>query len=214
MMITNGTVTIEDGKKKSEEYAPARKVSVSISFSVDEGADSDTILSQAGDLANQHVSRLLTKNAAPVNAIATATAAVAEKPAAPKKEKAPAKTKADLAKEANVPATDTVHKAATDEELLEDEPTITADGKVVEDDLNDLNDLLGDLLGDSAPTPITDLELANAVQKKNAERKEADPNWAPAKIRDVISEYSGGKRVNDIPAAKRAEFLKKIEALK
>lgn len=200
MTITNGTVTVEDGVKAKEEYAPARKVSVSISFSVDEGQDGDTILSYAGDLAQRLTCRLLNKAPAPV-------VATAEKPAAPKKEKAPAKTKADLAKEANVPATDTVHKAAADEELLEDEPTVTAAGKVVEDDLNDL-------LGDSAPTPITDLELANAVQKKNAERKEADPNWAPAKIRDVISEYSGGKRVNDIPAAKRAEFLKKIEALK
>lgn len=202
MAITNGTVTIEDGKKAAEEYAPARKASVSISFSVDEGEDGDASLTAAGNLAQQHVHRLLHK--IPAAGVAAEKLAIA---AALKKEKPPAKTKADLAKEANVPAKDTVHKVTVDEELLEDEQTITSDGKVVEDDLNDL-------LGDSAPAPITDLELANAVQKKNAERKEADPNWAPAKIRDVISEYSGGKRVNDIPAAKRAEFLKKIEALK
>lgn len=199
--ITGGVVSLEDGIKAKEEYAPARKAKVELHFDVPEGEDHDAHIQHVADAARAHLHRLLHNTSAPV------VVAVAEKPAAPKKEKPPTKTKADLAKEANVPASDTVHKAAADEELLEDEPVITAAGKVVEDDLNDL-------LGDNAPAPITDLELANAVQKKNAERKEADPNWAPAKIRDVISTYSGGKRVNDIPAAKRAEFLKKIEALK
>ncbi len=37
--ITGGTVAIEDGLKAKEEFAPARKAKVEISFSVPEGAD-------------------------------------------------------------------------------------------------------------------------------------------------------------------------------
>jgi hypothetical protein len=228
LSITGGIVSVEDGIKAKEEFAPARKARVELHFDVPEGGDHNAHVSGVVDVAKAHLHRILNTTApvaahvaaVPQPATPAAEPAKPETAAAKKKRLAaeaaakPAgeKTKADLEREhleslGGKPAA----VAKTDDELLEDEPEITAAGQTVapveEDDLNDL-------LGEATPTPITDLELANAVQKKNAERKEADLNWAPAKIRDVIATYSGGKRVNDIPAAKRAEFLKKIEALK
>ena len=90
--------------------------------------------------------------------------------------------------------------------MLEDEPAAKEASE--EDDL-------GDLLGEAAPPPVTDLELGKAAQDKNAKMKaEHGEKWAPAKIRDLISKYSDGKRINDIPAAKRPQFLKDLEAIK
>lgn len=219
--ITGGIVSLEDGIKAKEEFAPARKARVELHFDIPEGSDHDVHIQGISDLARAHLHRILHNTAAPVQAhIAAAQPAVAEaaKPetAAAKKKrlaaeeavkpKAGEKTKADLEREhlAELQAAD-----SGAEQLLEDEPEINAAGKTVanEDDLSDL-------LGDQPQVVITDKELGDAVQKKNAERKAADPNWAPAKIRDVISKFSGGKRANDIPAEKRAEFLKEIEALK
>lgn len=214
--ITSGTIAIEDGTKAKEEFAPARKVKVELSFAVPEGQDGAAFMHGVARVCEAKVAALLGREVPAETKVAATAAAVepkAETAAQKKKREAAAakpaeKTKADLEAEALADIKAATDANKDDNALLEDEPEITAAGKaVVEDDLNDL-------LGETAPTPITDLELANAVQKKNAERKEADPNWAPAKIRDVISTYSGGKRVNDIPAAKRAEFLKKIEALK
>ncbi len=52
-MITSGTVSIEDGKKGREDFAPPRKVKVELSFSVEEGGDAlkelDGVTTIAGD---------------------------------------------------------------------------------------------------------------------------------------------------------------------
>ena len=220
--ITGGTVAIEDGIKAKEDFAPARKVKVELSFSVPEGGDGVAFLDGVSAVAEGKLRELLGKAPAAPKPVQAATQAPVEAPAKapakPKaaKEKAPAappapeKTKADLAKEAGLPTKDIVTKGPSDEELLEDEPTITAAGKAVaeEDDLNDI-------LGEAAPPPVTDLELGKAAQEKNAKMKaEHGEAWAPAKIRELISKYSDGKRINDIPAAKRPQFLKELDALK
>lgn len=204
-MITNGTVTIEDGTKAKEDYAPARKVSVSISFSVPENGDGRQFLDAAGAIAQQQVQHLLGRAVSPVKepakepAPSAAPAAETPTAGAPSGKKKPAKTKADLAKEAGLPTTDTVHKAPVQLDI--------------EEDLNPPEDDLGDLI--DAPAPITDAEIAKAAQMKNALQKQKDPNWQPQKLRDLITAYAGPapKKLTDIPAAKRQEFLDKLKAL-
>lgn len=213
MSITNGIVSIEDGTKASEEFAPARKVRVELHFGIEEGSDPVAVLDGVRALADSRVQLMLNRKVAEAPKAATPAATVAgekapstrKKPAAAAPQAEPATTKADLAKAAGIPVGDTVHKAAADE--LEDPPepktTVPADP----DDLNDL-------LGDSAPVPVTDQELGKAAQEKNGKMKGV-AGWAPEKIRKLVAEFAGeGKRISDVPAAKRQEFLKKLEELK
>lgn len=209
MTITNGTVSIEDGKKAAEEYAPARKVRVDISFSVPEGEDGEAHLIKAGDTAHNHVARLINYKGA-----IAATPAADVKPVAAKGKKppvvanpAPEKTKDDLAREAGIPNKDTVHKAAEVDEL-------DAPAKSVE------KDEMEDLLGDAAPAPVTDAELGKAAQEKNGDMKDK-PGWAPSKIRDLVGKFvqvdgkpKPGAKINEIPAAARHDFLAQLKALK
>ena len=52
MSITSGIVSIEDGTKKTEEYAPARKVRVELHFDVPEGHNGQKYLDAATTMAN------------------------------------------------------------------------------------------------------------------------------------------------------------------
>ena len=204
--VTSGTIAIEDGTKAKEEFAPARKVKVELTFSVPEGQDGVAYMHGVARVAEAKVASMLGRTAPAETAVPKA-----ETPAQKKKREAaeaaeakaaqPERTKADLEREAGLPVT-----GKSDEELLEDEPAAKEASE--EDDL-------GDLLGEAAPPPVTDLELGKAAQDKNAKMKaEHGEKWAPAKIRDLISKYSDGKRINDIPAAKRPQFLKDLEAIK
>lgn len=219
MTILSGTVSIEDGAKAKEEYAPARKVRVDLTFAVPEGSDGQPFLDTTARMADAKVRELLGRPAAagaPVLQVAIATVgtpvagkAATETAAAKKARLAaekvavePGKTKADLAKEAGLPTTDTVHKGAT-EGLVEDEATPTAE------------DELGDLLGDAAPVPISDQELGRMAQDKMAKLKaDQGEKFSPVAIRELINTFSGGKRIADIPSVKRHEFKAALEALK
>ncbi len=218
-LISGGTVTVEDGLKAKEEYAPARKVVVSLNFSTPEGVDGNAILAYTSSVADKQVRILLNKApAAPpvVQGDTAAEASATTKPAAPKKSaKAPAetgKTKADLAKEAGLPTESTQHKGTTaplvDE--LDEAPAPAAEVK----------DELADLLGDTAPVPVTDAELGKAAQEKNGDMK-GKAGWAPEKIRELVAKFvlvdgkpKPGAKLQDIPAAQRHDFLAQLKALK
>lgn len=190
MTITNGSVSIEDGVKAKEEYAPARKVKVDIAFSVAENEDGNVILNAAGDLANSHVARLLGTTAVPVKAAKATKAAAASTGEPSDKEK--------LAIAAGV-----VEAPKTPAAKVET-PKPADDGEEIDD-----------LLGDTAPAPITDAELGKFAQEKNAKMKAENPTWAPATLRALITEFAGvGKKINDIPAARRHEFKQRMDALK
>lgn len=227
--ITGGTVMVEDAIKHTGyadiNFAPSRRCKVELIFAVPEGENGKAYMEGVTRIASTKLIELLNKTPAadtivktvePVAPVKSETAAAKKKreaaEAAEAAKNAPQKTKAELAAEKGLPANDTVHKGpATDDELLaEDEPEITAAGKPVE-----AEDELGDLLGDTAPVPVTDTELGKAAQDKNAKMKAAHAEkWAPAKIRDLITKFAGaGKRINDIPAAERPKFLTELEAL-
>lgn len=59
MSICGGMIYVEDGVKKTEEYAPARKVHVELAFDVDPGQDADELIYQVAERANAKVSELL-----------------------------------------------------------------------------------------------------------------------------------------------------------
>lgn len=63
-MITNGLVSVEDGKKAIEEFAPARKVRVELHFTIDEGADEKTVLHDATAMASNQLAEALGMKAA------------------------------------------------------------------------------------------------------------------------------------------------------
>ncbi len=194
MNITNGVVSVEDGTKKSEEFSPPRKVRVEFTFAVPEGGDGAAVAKEAGDAASAEVARLLgLKPAAAKKADKTPPVA----PAAPAKPVLSDKNK--LAAEAGLPVDDGLGGA--------NEPVKPAPA-LVEDNLDDL-------LGPEAPKPITDAELTDAAQKKNKAQKDKDPKWSPVKIRELCVKYAGAdKHFRDIPADKRAAFLKELDALK
>lgn len=63
--ITGGIVSIEDGVKAKEEFAPARKVRVELHFDVPEGADHQAHIDGVSALAHAKVNELLSGKVAP-----------------------------------------------------------------------------------------------------------------------------------------------------
>lgn len=212
MSITSGRVSIEDGTKAKEEYAPARKVVVELHFEVPEGGDSQMFLDTTALVADNKVRALLGRP--------EVQTAAQPAPAPKTTKKTPAetgKTKADLAKEVGLPATDTQHKGTTaplvDADELDAPPaTKTAAVPAAEEDA------LGGLLDETtAPTPISDKELGSVATKWVAEQKEKHKDkFVPTIIREFIAEYAGGpgKPMSAIPQAKRPEFVEKLTTLK
>lgn len=191
--ITGGTVSIEDGVKALEEFAPARKAKVELSFSVPEGEEGQKYLNAATDVAEAKVSEILGRKP---KAVTTETPI---KPARKPREKAAVETVVDT----SVPG--------SDKAKLEVEAGLKpAEVKVAEPEQGDIDDLLGD----AAPVPITDAELAKAAQTKNAQMKVKDPNFS-VKIRALVVEYAGQppKKITDVPVARRQEFLDKLRDL-
>ena len=194
-MNTSGSVTIEDGNPgEPNDFNPRRKVSVTIAYNTQEGDGSDgqAFLDGAADAANKKVDELLGRRVNPT--VGTVPIAGTE----------PAKVrKLRTVKE---PAVDT-SASGSDKAALEAAAGLKP-AEVVEEDS------LDDLLGNQAPVPITDAELAKAAQNKNAQAKVKDPNFS-VKIRALVVEYAGAppKKITDVPVAKRQEFLDKLRDL-
>jgi hypothetical protein len=198
-MNTNGSVTIEDGNKAPEDYAPARKVSVTISYQASEGEDGTKFLDAAANAANLKVDELLGRKSAPTSFSQVEVPATA----APAKKRG-AKAATEPAKE---PELSDKEKLAVAAGVHTVEPV---PAKIVEPD----PDSLDDLLGEQAPVPITDAELSKTAQNRNGQMKAKDPNFS-VKIRALVVEYAGPppKKITDVPVAKRQEFLDKLRDL-
>lgn len=216
--ITGGTVSIEDGVKAKEDFAPARKVKVELTFSVPESQDGTKFLDGVTLHAENKVRQLLNKSAAePIQAAVSAEGAKAPagKTSRAKAPVVPEKTKDDLAREAGLPADGTTqHKGADLVDELEEATKAPAKAKPADDDLSDI---LGET---AAPKPVTDQELGKAAQEKNGDMK-GKAGWAPEKIRELVGQFvltdgkpKPGAKLQEIPAAQRHEFLAQLKALK
>lgn len=208
--VTGGTVSVEDGVRAKEDYAPARKVRIDLNFSVPEGIDGIAMLDYVAAVANGRCLAMV-HGKAPEGVKVVAVAETPAAPAKPGRKKAevpaePSKTKADLAAEAGLPTTDMVHKAPGG--LVEEDETPAPKATAQPEDE------LGDLLGDAAPAPISDQELGRMAQDKMAKLKASQgEKFSPVAIRGLISTFSGGKRIADIPSEKRHVFKAALEAL-
>lgn len=194
-MITNGMVSVEDGKKAIEEYAPARKVRVDLFFSVDEGADEKAVLHDAFALADSQVKSALGQKAAAKGSVDTAQAAVVGEAAADKPK--PGRRKAAAAAEALPPVDDfpiegaaPTAKPTTDETILDDS-----------------------VLGVEPAAPkvdISDKALYDFVVATNAKLKK------PKEITEIITKFCPNDGVppslKRVPEAKRVEFLEAVKA--
>lgn len=214
-LVTGGSVTVEDGLKAKEEFAPARKVAVTLNFSVPEGADGTAVLDYVSNLAQSEQDRRMYIKASSVELAPAAPKGgdKIEKPAkAPKAAKEPT-DKEKLAAQAGVPATSTQHKGETPALVDDLEAPPAKKAEAPKDDLEDL-------LGDTPKPPVTDQELGKAAQEKNGKMKGV-AGWAPEKIRALVGEFvqvdgkpKPGAKLQEIPAAQRHEFLKALDELK
>ena len=231
MSITSGIVSIEDGIKAAEEYAPARKARVELHFDIPEGSDPSAHIAGVSEVAKTHLHRLLTNKVVgaghpemtTLSARPTTAQALAPQPTqvlevintpTVKPAKAPKeKTKADLAREAGLPTKDVVQKGR---------PAKPAPALIEEEELNAPTEPEDDddgLFGDSAPAPITDTEIEKAAQAKNALMKSKNPdsniNVRLRELAAILSNRVGDAKVKirEIPAAKRQEFLDKLKAM-
>lgn len=207
-MITGGSVTIEDGVKKLEEYAPARKVSVTINFAVPEN-DSDkgeSYLAATSGLANDQVKRLLGQP------VPNAEVRVAPAAATPKEPKTTKEPKTPAAKPAEAPKAPEKTKAD-----LEAEMGLTPGGPVetVQKPAAPAEDELGDMLSEPAKVAVTDKEISDACIGK-ADHMKTVAGWEPKKIRLLVEEFVGhtGAKFAQVPAERRHEFLKRLQELK
>lgn len=182
--ITNGSVSVEDGTKASEDYTPARKVRVELHFDNPTADDINT----AGDLASAQVDRLLGRTTA-------ATAAEATKRTRRTKEQ----IAADEAAKNSAPSADPLDGL---------EPTKPAEA--APPPAEEVDELAG-LLGGAGVPPaeeITDVALTEAVTKTNAATRN------PPAIRALVDSYNPDPtktfQLRQIPQEKRAEFLKKL----
>jgi len=190
-MITNGTVSVEDGKKAIEEYAPARKVRVELSFTVDEGADYNAVLHDAATLADKKVKELLGQKASAAKGSADTSAAAAvitdDKP----------KTTRKKAAETLPPV----------ESFPLDGAASTAQPKADEASIGD------DILGGDPAAPkvdISDKALYDLVVSINAKVKK------PKEITELITKFCPQDGVppslKRVPEGKRVEFIEAVKA--
>lgn len=75
MTVRAGTVSVEDGNKAAEEFAPARKVRVELNFEIAEGADPELVLEHVGLLADGQVKKMLGRSRATTTATSAKTSA-------------------------------------------------------------------------------------------------------------------------------------------
>lgn len=202
--VTSGLVSVEDGIKKPEEYAPPRKVRVELSFSVGEDEAFETIFDHVSEAASNRVASLL-------NGTVLRVAGGEPVP----RETAPRRGRPPKVKLEDAPAAE--QKPSGDE--LPDDPTGGEEHVIALPDESDGTGLEDDFTVQPEPETlaetektVTDADLNAAVQRKNAELNDPDL------IRKLIAEYNPDPKMvfqlRQIEPAKRAEFLTKLGDLK
>lgn len=199
--ITGGHVLVEDGRKSAEEYTPARKVAVMLTFGVTDSEDPAIKLRIVGKLASDHVALLLS-GVAPA---AVETAAAEQAPAAEKKTRARKETADPMAAapQAEAPVVDPMAGGQTVNPTVDPMASGTPAAAV---------DPFAVPAADAAP--ITDDDLNGSLQKKAAD---LGSEAGTVKIRELIATYNPdptkGFSASLIPQAQRQDFLTKLEAI-
>lgn len=202
-ILTSGKVTY--GRTVQPAQYESKKAEAEINFTaLEDGSDFDIMFAKAASVAILKVHEMvgISKPAA-----APAAQKPAETPAAPK---AAERSKADIEKEhlASLepkPAAPRVPRAAKKAE--EPKPQITTNPEdrkqpEAEEDFDDFNE------PEAPAVTITDADLTAACTKANGVIKDG------IAIRGLASECGATTGVSSIPAARRQEFLDKLEVMK
>lgn len=196
--ITGGSVkygrTVKTGDFEN------KRVDVELTFNVGEGEDHAAVLQAAAKEAHEKAHAMLG-----IKPASAQTAAIATEP---KPEKQPTKE----ASAAAMNAADAEKKKpgpkpkAKEEPKPEVKPAVAPEGEDIEGFDEDA--------AETQPE-ITDTALSAAMNRKVAELKPAHGGAAPKLIKELINKFvEPPKKSHDIPQNLRAEFLKKLEALK
>lgn len=226
-MILGGTVRYEDGIKTTagDQFSPTRKVAVELNFAIpeDPGVDAHSyvndVLDQAINLTNQKLgiktatkaAKAITVGAAEMDEANKAQVVLLKEALAEKlAEKAPAKRGPGKPKGETVGGgaikivsqTDVV----ADEIPLDGTATQTSTAQSVATDAASMEEW-----GSEAVTEVTDKDLNDAVQKRNAVLKD------PPKIKGLIGAFNTDPKkpftLREIPQIQRQTFLQRLEAL-
>jgi len=206
MPITNGVVSVEDGVKNAQEFQPARKVKVELTFDVAEGADACKALEAVSATANAQVRALL--HQAPETGVARAVASL-EKAAGPAKDAGvndPADVDAKIAAAVAKSAPTKAANRAKHAELVA--PALDA----IEDIEPAAPAAPAADIGDIEPDPeVTDDQVHEAIQKCNTRINDT------AAIKGLIATYRTDATkpfsASMIPQASRSDFLAKLKEL-
>jgi hypothetical protein len=237
--ITGGVISIEDGTKPAEDYAPARKVRVELRFDVTDDKNPINVIDYASDLARAQVNKLLGR---PTTAKDTAlqqgplsddpelhpaALALVENPgqrsdnSPPEGVKRIRRTAAQIA--ADKAAAEGAGEPAQSAEADSNIPVSATDAAPASPESGASSPTTssepsgaGSGLDFSefdvpAATTVTDAELNAACAKKNAMLND------PVKIRNLIGTFNPDPskpfQVREIPNEQRADFIAKLEAL-
>lgn len=235
--FNGGSVTIEDGLKASQEYAPARKVIVTLTFDVAEDENPHSKLDLVAEAASHKVKELLGKaKAAPVATQVAAKAAETPKPAAETQAttEKPKRATGPKAKATDAKAPEPGSKAALEAELqakLNKEAPKLADGgdpllgggdgsDEQSETSSSGDDLLAGIEDAEPPKEVSDAEL-NRIVSEHLEKFKSAPDAKRSEIsmsiRKLMQRFVGeGKpmQLRSIPQENRAEFVDLVQKTK
>lgn len=235
-------ISVEDGLKPAEDYAPSRKVRVELNYVLADEESYDDALGRLGGIASAQVDKLLgrTKITGDVSLTTqlaetsakrtrrTAAQIAADKAAAGVVTTGgtdPTSLEDDTSPQSSDAPTDTTIAAtpgvatSTDPTNLEDEtlPQVSSTGSSV--DTSDPFTIEPEPTTPPVDTsgqiaPISDGDLNSAIQVKNSE---LGSQAGTLKIRELIASYNSDPtktfQVREIPADRRAEFINKLNAI-
>jgi hypothetical protein len=222
--VTGGLVSVEDGIKKSEEYAPPRKVRVELSFGVEEGGDFEAIFDRVSQAATNRVASLL--NGTALNVVQAETPASGETTRRPRRTKEQIAADKAAAEGGPSPSGSAggAQTSAKDPASVEEDPTggeesvvhlpdeSAKDPAAIEDDAAPEEVSFDIEPEEEAGEEVSDTELNSRVQRRNADLEDPDL------IRDLIKKFNPDPKksftLRQIPQAQRADFLKQLDSLK
>lgn len=195
--ISNITVRASDGIKTAD-YAPPKLYDITAIIIPTDDDNVDQLLIDTLARINRAGQAYLTGRtpAKTVGEVAAETPAE-EGPKPPRKRR----TAAEIAADAALAKAD---KPKDDPAVEED---FQIEGETAEEDFQ----IEGETV-DNGPEPITDAELNNVVQRKNADLK--DPDAIKAVIKDFNPDPSQPFQLRQIAAGDRTSFVERINALK
>lgn len=205
--ITEVKVSIADGLKAREEYAPPKKAEVTITAAVAEGQDGAVALAYITTLAKAKVAEILGQNPAATGNAPGALATSPQQAAADvaQTQRRPRRTQAQIAADnaAAGPSEPAADSSVTSGETV-------ADASTGEHEAQDTTGSAetGDDWASPTDVVISDAEL-NAACSAAAQKL-----GSPDKVRGLIGKFTGpGGSLKSLPAGQRKDFLAQLNAL-